>query len=250
MASDIRFLEPSEVLYQEENGACFRAADAKREFFLTPADLATLPAGRFAMFGCGNSKIYRREDLESLALRKHGQEGLQKKRLARQQREANKRSREDECSRFDAMLKAGCFAAPAKQPRLSEAQDISDSSRNAAVPQVTAPSVASGIESGVSGAVFVAPKVSCTDQELSRLRTEVMRALKRTCTWDFLRSKRAPNGAVATVRLERYLLFVMRLGLVSCSELFSSSLSTHLAAHGCSNGVPSHRPVDLSNILQ
>ena len=48
---------PAMLWRAEEKGECLRAAQEKKEYFLAPADLATLPCGRIAMFGCGNSKV-------------------------------------------------------------------------------------------------------------------------------------------------------------------------------------------------
>mgnify|MGYP001417382757 CR=1 FL=1 len=72
------------------------AAEAKKQYFLTPADLACLPHESFGGFGCGNSKIYSEHSLEGAALRKHGVAGLAAKREKREKREENKRKREAE----------------------------------------------------------------------------------------------------------------------------------------------------------
>ena len=39
------------------------ASQAKYEFFLTPADLASLPSMRVALFGCGNAKLFSKHNL-------------------------------------------------------------------------------------------------------------------------------------------------------------------------------------------
>ena len=118
--------------------------------------------------------MYLRADHEALALQKFGRAGLEKKRSARDKREATKRTREEACMELAALHDA-------KKP----CADLAGASSGALAPQAF-------VDAGAQ-----AP------QALEGLRAEAQRALKKMCTWDFLRSKRAPNGAWTTVRLER-----------------------------------------------
>ena len=80
-------------------GGRLSAAEAKKEYFLAPADLADLPHQSRGGFGCGNTKLYSESLLEVTALRKHGHAGLAAKREKREKREENKRKREAEAER-------------------------------------------------------------------------------------------------------------------------------------------------------
>ena len=80
-------------------------ADAKAEYFLTPADLRGLRCESYGGgIGCGAPrKFYFSEDLERCALAKHGAVGFQNKRDAREKRQEKKRQREADA---DAALQA------------------------------------------------------------------------------------------------------------------------------------------------
>ena len=71
------------------------SADAKRDFFLTPADLAALPSEQLREWGAGNTKLYNKRHLLAAAVAKHGEDGLRKKIESRAKREDKKRKRED-----------------------------------------------------------------------------------------------------------------------------------------------------------
>jgi hypothetical protein len=82
------------------------ASQAKYEFFLTPADLASLPSMRVALFGCGNAKLFSKHNLLALSLQKYGESGLEKKRASRAKRDVTKRMREDDAKQFAKTLLA------------------------------------------------------------------------------------------------------------------------------------------------
>jgi hypothetical protein len=52
------------------------SAEAKANFFLTPADLKEIQFRRPGGWGYGQMKLYERSDLMVAAVRKHGEEGL------------------------------------------------------------------------------------------------------------------------------------------------------------------------------
>ena len=162
------------------------AAEAKKQYFLTPADLACLPHESFGGFGCGNSKIYSEHSLEGAALRKHGVAGLAAKREKREKREENKRKREAEAEQAAEEL---LTSSSSSKKKARSDDDVIDLTGDAATSPVAA------------AATAAAPAVDAA--KLKSLRKEMRRALKSVMTWDYMRSKRAPNGAVGTVRLER-----------------------------------------------
>lgn len=67
------------------------ATEAKKQYFLTPADLTHLPHEKARGWGAGQMRFYARQDLEEAALSKYGVEGLAAKRQKRANRELNQR---------------------------------------------------------------------------------------------------------------------------------------------------------------
>ena len=93
-------------------GAEVSAAEAKSLFFLTPADLRTLPSRPLGVWGCGNTRLYSTRVLTAAAVAKFGIDGLRKKKLARESREDKKRKRQEAAAEAaEVLLKAG-DAAP------------------------------------------------------------------------------------------------------------------------------------------
>jgi hypothetical protein len=101
-------------------------ADAKSDFFLTPADLRFLNVRTIGGgLGCGAPmKFYEPSELRVAAIRKYGEAGFQKKLESRQKRESNKRRREDEADRALAVLHQ-----TARAPTSKRLQPPSDGSR-------------------------------------------------------------------------------------------------------------------------
>ena len=83
------------------------AAEAKRQYALTPADLAKVPHVASGGFGCGRSKWFAPQDLERCALSKYGSEGWHKKKAALAKRKAQKRKREEDAAAAAAALGHG-----------------------------------------------------------------------------------------------------------------------------------------------
>lgn len=142
------------------DGSELSAAEAKREFFLTPADLKALPSRPLGAWGCGNTRLYNTDVLVAAAVAKYGADGLRKKKLAREVREDKKRKRVEDAADAEESLREGALAP--------------------------APGAAVADAAAVRGLV-----------------AEARRALKASCTWDYLRSKSAPHGASTSVRVER-----------------------------------------------
>lgn len=88
----INELEPDEWVMSNE---------AKREYFLTAGDLATLVYDTYG----GASKCYMHEDLVNKSLSKHGRDRVLKKLHARHEREENKRMRKEEAEQAWKRLK-------------------------------------------------------------------------------------------------------------------------------------------------
>lgn len=138
------------------DGSELSAAEAKREFFLTPADLKALPSRPLGAWGCGNTRLYNTDVLVAAAVAKYGADGLRKKKLAREVREDKKRKRVEVAADAEESLREGALAP--------------------------APGAAVADAAAVRGLV-----------------AEARRALKASCTWDYLRSKSAPHGASTSV---------------------------------------------------
>ena len=81
--------------------------EAKKDFFLTPDDLARLSCGTFGGgIGCGApSKVYRLNDVVSASLSKFGRAEIEKKLASRQMREEKKRMKEHEAELARKRLK-------------------------------------------------------------------------------------------------------------------------------------------------
>ncbi len=95
--------------------------------------------------GCGAPRLfYHAADLPAAAIRKHGQDGFQKKQEARQKRESKKRQRQDDAESALAALerlRAACPPAPIASPGTgapNNANIIPVSSSNNAAPQFAA----------------------------------------------------------------------------------------------------------------
>mmetsp|Transcript_18704 Transcript_18704/g.27714 ORF Transcript_18704/g.27714 Transcript_18704/m.27714 type:complete len:231 (+) Transcript_18704:239-931(+) len=81
--------------------------EAKKEYFLTTADLATLFYESYGGgIGCGPPmKCYVHKDLVATSVRKHGRAGVVKKLEARHKREEKKRKKEEEAEQARKRLK-------------------------------------------------------------------------------------------------------------------------------------------------
>jgi hypothetical protein len=159
-------------------GSEISAAEAKHDYFLTPDDLRVLPSRPLGVWGAGNTRLYRPQDLLAAALAKYGAEGLKKKREAREKREDKKRKREEDAAAAAEQLRAGESLAPLTAKK---------SPATKALPPT--PSVAAG--------------AAADDSAVRALIAEARRALKGFCTWEVLRSKNAPHGTSVSVSLPR-----------------------------------------------
>jgi|TARA_B110000208_G_C11681856_1_gene399086 hypothetical protein len=168
------------------------SAEAKKFYFLVPADLRLLPHRSVAMFGCGNGKKYEPRTLVQRAIRKHGVLGLVKKIRAREKRVAKQQVRA-------AAAAAATIALAQKQATIDlTGDDDAAATVDALVLERLSPS------------------------ELKRLRSSCKRAVStQLLTWNFLSSKRSPNGTTGTTQIDRVsqLEFCSLVGLADDPDL-------------------------------
>lgn len=159
---------------------------AKHDYFLTAQDLAELPYETLGGWGgWGNRRYYCEEDLREASLQKHGVEGLQKKRLQRATREANKRDKEQRARQAQERL-----LNAAQQPAAAAVVDLTVDEENA--------------NPNPAAAAAPAATVNPVDKKaIASLRNDIKRSFKNVLTWDYLRRKNAPNGTNATVQVMR-----------------------------------------------
>lgn len=184
--------------YQERSESYFSAAEAKRELFLTPGDLAAIPSFKEGGWG-NNTRLFSKKDVVDYALSKYGKDTLEKKLQSRAKREEKKRAREELAKEYEAQLGLG----GGKEDEEEDEEEDDDVQ------------IISGGGGGGGGGVGTAAKkprlaapapspVSAEDEAASsRLLAEVRRSFKALLTWDYLRSKRAEHGTNGTVTLER-----------------------------------------------
>ena len=109
--------------------------EAKKEYFLTTADLATLSYESYGGgIGCGPpTKCYVHKDLVKTSVRKHGRAGVVKKLEARNKREEKKRKKEEEAEQARKRLKtitntsadgAAAATATTKTASASDTQEV------------------------------------------------------------------------------------------------------------------------------
>ena len=178
-------------------------AEAKTNFFLTPADLKEIPFRRPGGWGFGQMKLYERSDLMAAALRKHGEEGLAKKREKMKQKIEKKRKAEQLANEYAKILNSGgdpaalgaTFASPstAKKAKTGDAIDLTSDTDG----------IARVLNAGASAPAPAAAPPAVDAGLISSLRAEARRHLKALCSFDYLRSKNSPNGCGGTVRIER-----------------------------------------------
>ena len=149
----------------------YTAATAKATFFLTAMDLSTLPFQKAGGWGCGNGKLFSVADVQALALAKHGVDGLAKKRAAREKALAKKEAKKRDAAEFAAAFDVDGDVDGADDEEVDGRAD--------------------------------APLSPETRAAVLGLVNEARRGLRALCTWDYLRSKNAPNGTNGTIRLER-----------------------------------------------
>jgi hypothetical protein len=205
--------------------------EAKRDYFLTPDDLAEIYSFKEGGWG-NNTRLFRPADLQRFALLKHGAEGLRKKQDARAKREATKRARELEAVAAEQLL----FGAPpsplgsvveldddgapvvtgAKKARVA-AGGGGASSAAAAASGFGGGGASSAAAAAIAAAAAPPPRaapppppppppaaITAEDRAAAaRLVAEAKRGFKEKLTWDFLRAKNAEHGTLATVTLER-----------------------------------------------
>lgn len=180
--------------YQERSESYFSAAEAKRELFLTPGDLAAIPSFKEGGWG-NNTRLFSKKDVVNYAVSKYGKAMLEKKLQSRAKREEKKRAREELAKEYEAQLGLGGD----KEDEEEEEEEDDDVQ------------IISGGGGGVGTAAkkprLAAPAPSLVSAEdeaaSSRLLAEVRRSFKGLLTWDYLRSKRAEHGTNGTVTLER-----------------------------------------------
>ena len=173
----------------DTSGLC-PSAEAKRAYFLTPADLALLHHERVGGgIGCGApERWYYPAELRAAALAKHGEAGLAKKAASRTKREANKRAREEEAASAEAALARGDPLPPSTAAKRAKTAAPAESSSSASASASASPTAAEAAADRLA---------------VEALRKEARGALARACTWDLLRAKQSPNGTSTSVRLER-----------------------------------------------
>lgn len=115
-------------------------AEAKSEYFLTPADLNGLLCQTFGGgIGCGAPrKFYFAGDLQACALTKYGAAGLKSKQEAKQKRESKKRQREADADAALAAMTQRPHPGAAAPPQAAAA-GFGAAAAAAASPQIVAP---------------------------------------------------------------------------------------------------------------
>lgn len=157
------------------------STEAKKEYFLDTKDLAHLPyESEYGGFGCGRAtKWFKMDLLERVAEAKHGAAGLAKKRAQRKKRQEKQRQKE--------------LAAAHKASIL-----ITTEQSNPPNPCTPSPTTTKTTATATTSAVK-----TTTAADLKQLRKDIIQAFKPVITWDYLNSKRAPNGCSVTVRVPR-----------------------------------------------
>jgi len=110
--------------YQSRSTYSLSAAQAKKEYFLTPADLATLPHIKPCGWVCGTRKYYSPQDCLEAAYQKHGEEGFASKRQRRANREANPQRKVAEAMAAQQRLVANNENAPNHQSNNTTATSV------------------------------------------------------------------------------------------------------------------------------
>ena len=152
--------------------ASLPAAEAKKEYFLITNDLLGVPYKWDTVgFGMGRpTKWFQYSALEAVALKKHGAEGLQKKRAQRAKRQ-------------EAQHQKALAAAKAEEElKKKDQQTVAD--ENATPNPTTAAKVVSS-------------------KALQTVRTDIRKAFKNLITWDYLRTRNSPNGCNAVAQVPR-----------------------------------------------
>jgi hypothetical protein len=145
----------------------------KKEYFLTTNDLLGIPYKSESMgFGTGRpTKWYKCSTLEAAALRKHGTEGLAKKRAQRAKREEKQHQ------------KALAAAKAEEELKQKDHRNIADEN---SAPNPTTAKV-----------------VSVSGKTLQAIRKDIRKAFKPLVTWDYLSTKNSPNGCRAVAQVPR-----------------------------------------------
>ena len=165
------------------------STEAKKEYFLDTKDLANLPyESEPGGFGCGRAtKWFKMDLLERVAEAKHGAAGLAKKRAQRKKRQDNQRKKE---------LAAQQAAATILLPNNTNAENTAP---NPCTPSPTA-TKATAVQAVASS---ISTIKTTTASELKQLRKDIVQAFQPLITWDYLNTKRAPNGCRVTARVPR-----------------------------------------------
>ncbi|CAB9509309.1 expressed unknown protein [Seminavis robusta] len=156
------------------------ASEAKKEYFLTTKDLAHVPYKSESFgFGTGRpTRWYKFDDLEAVALAKHGAAGLAKKRAARKKRQFNQQQKE-------------LAAQKAKEDLTKKVASSSSSSAN----DENAPNN--------NNATEAAGVVVCSAKDLQKLQKDIQKAFKPMITYDHMRRKNKQNYCEAKVEVPR-----------------------------------------------
>jgi hypothetical protein len=152
---------------------CTTAAEGKKECFLTTNDLLGVPHKSDSMgFGTGRpTKWYKFSTLEAAALKKHGTEGLAKKRAQRAKREEKQHQK--------------ALAAAKAEEELTKKDQQGIANENAATNPTTAKAVLA------------------SSKALQTIRKDIRKALKPLITGDYLRTRNSPNGCNAAAQAPR-----------------------------------------------
>ena len=213
-----------DVITTDWMGEMLCAADAKQLYFLSSADLREMVYEKPGCWGAGNCKLYARCDLEAVAQAKHGAAVLAKKRTAQDIRMLAK----FEAERSDASAIAYAALHTAENAKAAddferellayvegdaEPDDIESSTEvdsKSVVSDCSSDAVSSGGHASAAPPAAKRPKQVTTpalsERELAavdRLIDRATRALEKTCTWEYLRTKNAEYGTAATVLIER-----------------------------------------------
>ena len=167
--------------FGKESSLTVNSRVAKFEYFLTPSDLVPLEFDRMAALGCGNSKLYWKDDLYRVSLAKHGKNVLINKLRARAKRTATKRKREAAAEEAKQKL--------AKQQKTIDLTGSGDSDD-------------SDYDDGNSSS-GKRPAYLVSRQEREDLQQEIRDSVvSQLLTWDYLHKKGCENGARGAVTIK------------------------------------------------
>ena len=174
------------------------SGEAKTLYFLDTKDLANLPYESESLgFGCGRpTKWYKLDILEQVAVAKHGAAGLAKKRDQRKKRQENQRQKELAARQArEALLKSPPQAVAAAVNN----ENVTPNPPTASTTTTTATTA----KPVVTPTAKTVTATTTSAKDLKKLRQDIVKAYKPLITWDYLNTKRAPNGCSVTAHIPR-----------------------------------------------